>query len=1111
MSSVTEVKQSTGRWDLQLKEGTPREIIDNLTPFGHIAIAPGSIDVAQVGDNLLRQARYVGVFRGGKVAGEGFSLEGSGMTFWAGDEDGKGPLIVSVSASAATFATAIRAILPSAITEGTLYSVGGSATLTHTYQWETVKSALNFTTNAFSTPTVPVSWRINGDATIDAGPDSSLYNLNPTAILVKKDAVLRTGRGFDIIGISGDLQMEQAYNDYTTGVIVLGQGEGDATIAASATLPASAILYNDMHGNPVSFTRIVDEFDTESGVAAAVAASLLSRFDSPTYGATLSSDDYDVRGDFAVGDHVATFAPDIGFVDYSHEMYYEGVPINPMYLQVQGLTYPIEEGWTVGFRTMGGVWYDLSTFYVPSTGQTLIDVGDNPSGITELGFDIDRSRVIADSSVPATPVFGTFYSSNYLNVAGDTRAQILVSWSQPLNTDGSTIIDGHHYEIRYRPNVTAPYAATWGEMSGTNWGNAFTWMQPRVPPFTTTDWHVKEAPFDVTQTMINELFPSVLYEFQIRAVDGANPPNLSVWSASQAFTAARDTLPPAQPAAPIVAGSRLALQVIHYLGSSTGGNFTLDRDTQHLEVHVSGDPVFFPDASTLVGRLLVNAALLANTPVVGTFAVEETSERYVRVVAVDREGNRSNASNTATATADLIDDAHISDLTASKITAGTISTNLLVSGSIRTGEAGERTELNANGLQGYDEDGILSVNLANDPDQSGQFISFQSGGQTLAAVTSDGIGTFQSVYADHIFLGGDNVFDRLAREPARGIIAFGKDTNDIEGRGINQMRGYIELDFTAESGRAYAIHFQLDLDSTSSTAGERYIVNCLDGGTSPPSTASPQLFGTSESAVLSSGRNSTVKATGFFKCPDELAVGTHRLLLVFQGTVGTATARGADGPSLFWVSDEGPSDLYLNVSYLNDGGFASLTDGGGVSTVVPNPTPVQSYTRTYTAIWHGTYNEDLTLDPANSFIWQGDNPAGTDNENYRALIGFPEAMSTDLSGATIASATLTLHAAGWGRSSGGDAAIGWHDYVTLPDTWSSSHVAGDIQRGTGFPKVGSKAITLNSSMRNALSNPLQAKGIAVGPAPSDSDLYDGHFSSEEDTTYVPTLTVIYTR
>ena len=177
MSSVTEVKQAPGRWNILLDRSTPRELVDALTPFGHIAIAPGEINVEAVGDNLLREARYVGVFRGGKVAGEDISLTGSGMPFWLGDEDGKGPLIESVSASSATFAQAINAVLPAAIEAGTIYSTAGS--MTHRFQYEQPRTALNFIMNGFATPTVPVSWRVNGDATLDAGPGFATVQPDP--------------------------------------------------------------------------------------------------------------------------------------------------------------------------------------------------------------------------------------------------------------------------------------------------------------------------------------------------------------------------------------------------------------------------------------------------------------------------------------------------------------------------------------------------------------------------------------------------------------------------------------------------------------------------------------------------------------------------------------------------------------------------------------------------------------------------------------------------------------------------------------------------------------------------------------------------------------------
>jgi hypothetical protein len=1093
---------------LQLKSGTPQEIIDALTPFGHIAIAPGRIDVAQVGDNLLTQARYVGVFRGGKVAGEEFSLEGSGMPFWLGDEDGKGPIIESVSASAATFAQTINLVLPAAIGAGTIYSVAGSTT--HTFQWQTAKSALNWIANAYSTPTVPVSWRVNGDATLDAGPDVQLFNLTPDSILVKKDAVLRTGRGFDVVGISGDLQLESVYADYTTKVIVLGAGEGDATIAASATLAASAIPYNDMRGNKVAFTRLVDDLDADgTAIAPALAASLLSRFDSPAYGATLSSDDFDVRGDFSVGDHVAVFAPSIGFVDYSHEMYYEGVPINPMYLQVQGLTWPVEEGFTVGFRTMAGTWYDLSTYYKPSSGQTLIDVGDNPSGLTSLGFDIDRSRVVADASVPATPVFGTFYSSNYLNDQGETRSQVLVTWTEPDNTDGSTIIDGDHYEIRYRPLTTMPYPATWGEAAQDTWDELFTWQQPRVPAFTTDEWQVVQAPFETEQYMVLGLLPSVVYEFQIRAVDHANPPNRSAWSASQAFTAARDTLPPAQPAAPVVAASRLALQVLHYLGANAGGTFNLDRDLQLLEIHASTDPYFFPDDSTLLGRLQAGAALASQVPVVATFQVEDTIDLYVRVVAVDREGNRSNASPVAQSSALLIDDAHISDLTVSKITAGTISADWILAAAIKTGASGERLELNADGLQAYDDDGELSTNLSSTPSDTAEFISFRRNGDTLSSITADGVGTFQKVYANSIYLGGDSIYDKFVYEPPRGILAFGSSSSDVEGRGIDQNRGYIELAFDAEDGRAYRVHYSIECESTSAAAGERYVVDVLDGGSGIPDTASTNIGGGAFTATLDAGRNTTCAAPIFLRCPVDIAAGTHRLLIVFRATEGVATVRGTDGPALFWVEDVGPSDWFENNAVINDGGFLGAGAGGGVSSVPKNATAIKSYTVVYTSTWHGVYdNSSNALDVG--FAYQGD--WDLDNgTNHKTLLGFPPTMPTALSGATVADARLTMYANGW-RESNGTAVIGYHNHVDKPSTWTAGGhtVVADVQRKDDWPKIGAVTVLLNSTFKTALAAG-NALGIAVGPAPSLANVYAGRFDSDTSGTHPATLRIVYTK
>jgi len=95
----------------------------------------------------------------------------------------------------------------------------------------------------------------------------------------------------------------------------------------------------------------------------------------------------------------------------------------------------------------------------------------------------------------------------------------------------------------------------------------------------------------------------------------------------------------------------------------------------------------------------------AQIPVIFTAQVEETSARYVRVVAVDKTGNKSGPSDAATATALLIDDAHISDLTVSKVTAGTISASWVMAGEIKTADTGARARTSADGYELYNTAG----------------------------------------------------------------------------------------------------------------------------------------------------------------------------------------------------------------------------------------------------------------------------------------------------------------------------------------------------------------------------------------------------------------------
>jgi hypothetical protein len=710
--SVTEIKQALGGWEVRLRPNTPKEILDALSFYGHVAVVPGQLDPKQYGDNLLTQARYVGVYRG-KDSQDTFTLKGSGMAFWLGDEDDKGDVFeTAVTLTGVTFAAAVAALLPAggAITAGTINTIAGTYTGKH--QWETPRKAITYVTDTFGG-----EWRVNGNGTLDAGTVAQLYNVTPSALLTPR------GKGADLLrkALEGKLAMGVDVEDVTTRVVLLAEGAGDSIATGDADAPATP--FKDIHGNAMRATRIVSESGTESSNATVRAQLQLNRFVNPRRSVQLSSSSYDIKGTFKVGDYLEVYDPENGFYDILREIYWEGDRINPMALRCVEMSWPIEAGWTVAFRDINGVWIDLSRYYVPESGETTIVVGELARGLSSVGGEPVGVRpnlpeAGADFTVPAAPAWGTFSGGAYQPEDGQwTKAAILAVWTQPLNGDASTITDGDHYELRYRVNAFIGYGVRWGQLTGYRWGALSTnrWGAPITDPIDAGEWHVIFIPWGQTQFQIQELTPGVEYEFQIRAVDAANPPHQGPWSVSKFYVATGDLFAPAQPAAPSVAASRIAVQVTHTLGKASGGTYNLDPDLAYLEVHISDVTGFLADASTLKGRLSANNSnLIGNIPAVGTYQVESTTAVYVRVVAVDRSGNKSDASNEATVTALLIDNAHISDLTVSKVSAGTITATWLLAGAIKTAESGARVEIDNSGIRSYKTDGTqtLDVNSA---------------------------------------------------------------------------------------------------------------------------------------------------------------------------------------------------------------------------------------------------------------------------------------------------------------------------------------------------------------------------------------------------------------
>lgn len=777
--TVTEVRQALGSWELRLRETTPRSILDQINYFGHIVIVPNKVNPAEYGDALLAAARYVGVYRE-RSSSDQFLLRGAGMAFWLGDENGKGDVFETpVTLNAATFAASVAALLPpgGAVTAGTIHAVAG--TYTNVHRWQTSRQALDYLTSTFQ-----AEWRVNNIGTLDAGLIPDLYVTTPRAMIMRK----ASGRDLRQVALPGRLETGRDAADFTTRVVLLAEGEGDQIQTGDADIVANP--YNDIHGNDVAFTRLISESDTTADNADLRAQLYLNQFSVERQTISLGTSTYDIKGDVSVGDYVNVYDPDIGLVDEAREVYWEGQPINPMALRIVEMTYPVPEGWTVAFRRNDGTWLDLSPYYAGEEGDTTLVVGELSRSLASgepIGIRPNLPPSPAeDTTIPDSPAFLSFNVGSYQSdITNSTKSAIRLSWTTPLNTDSSTITDGDHYEIRYRVSAVLGYRVKWGQIgipssSPYKWGELLgnPWGAPISDPVADDPkWYTIFSPWGQNEATVAELTPGVTYEIQIRAVDLSG--HLGPYSASSFVTTVGDLFAPSTPAAPIVASSRIAIQVVHHLGKASGGTYNLEQDLDHLEVHVGGSNSYYPDATTLVGKLIANASMIgAQIPAVGTFSIEQTDQVHVKIRAVDRSGNKSSASVSATSTVTLIDDAHISDLTVSKITAGTISAAWIMGGSIRTAANGARVEINSTGVHGYTSAGVESIEM----DTAGTFRAKNASAQTQIEMGRLTDGTYGLAAVN-----GSGVLVPLSR------LAFGLKADFISATQFTTSTSYVDL------------------------------------------------------------------------------------------------------------------------------------------------------------------------------------------------------------------------------------------------------------------------------------------------------------------------------
>lgn len=1109
--SVQQVLEALGTFEFELLGNVPREVLDNIDHFDHIAIIPGRIDVRQYGDNSLSVARYVGVVRRKKIADDGrtnlieddIEITGVGMEFWLGDDDGKGAVIETpIEFTNQGFTTVINTLRPATVSNGTIYSVTGGYSGRHVYQ--TPRDAIKYVCDTLSTTTIPVGYKVNNTGSLDAGPESSLFVTTPQCIIMRKGST--QGEDMFMRALPSTVDMDIDMEDFSTRVVMLAEADGESLATGSAdiaTVAPGVNIYKDLFGNPLALTKMVSESDTLEANANTRASLALTDVIYPHRTLTISTQDYDIYGSFDIGDYIWVYDPDAGLVDVANEVYVRGIRINPLKLRVTENEFPITENYTVAHRDKNGVWTDISDYVHYEEEQTTnVTIGDFARDLTSTSnAAADRTGAVTppNFTIPAAPVWVTasFQTTNYVDSLGGPKARQKLVWSAPLNTDGSAITDGDHYEIQYRLNSGSQYAQTWAAASTLTWDQMNTWDQPVDPD--DTPWQTIISAWGDTTTIILELPVGTAFESKIRAVDRGG--NQGAFSTTAIWTTSQDNIPPSAPAAPVVAGNPVSIQVIHELGAASGGTFNLENDLAYLEVHYSADNNFFPTETSLAGHLRANQGMMqAHVPAVGTFSVPEISDIFVKVVAVDTGGNRSNASEASQVTAELIDDEHITNLTASKITAGELNADIILAASIKTGDVGQRMEFNALGLQAYNEQGDLVTNLSSSPSSTGEYIGFRdSDGNVVSQIDDMGNGSFQQVFAgSDLFVGGQSVpFDLIDPLP-RGIIALTTCTINSNATTAGDAAGQQIFNRiilpNVDSSRQYRIGYHIHLDPNGTFPG--YVgFYCRYNWDSPTTTASGVTFQdqwggratTSSSDVIVSGHHP-------FSNPVLSGNDLHFGFYVFAQIAGTRVQ--GDAWSRVWLEDIGPA---VDAQTFDPAG---TTDGGTGGT--------NAYTKTYSATWTGRYNGSNSLLNANTDIYQGFYDSG--NGNQRSVVGFDwNQIQSDLAGATITKVVVTLKNKHWYNSAGGTAVIGTHNSSASSAPSTCPTLNDNLGAFSEWPSLATWAVAVdNTDFGNALRDGT-AKGLCIGPGPTISHEYYGYFAGSNDATNKPKITISYTK
>ncbi len=353
----------------------------------------------------------------------------------------------------------------------------------------------------------------------------------------------------------------------------------------------------------------------------------------------------------------------------------------------------------------------------------------------------------------------------------------------------------------------------------------------------------------------------------------------------------------------------------------------------------------------------------------------------------------------------LIGDALIVNLTASKITAGTLSADVLLASKFYTDVSpNARVELDGLGLRAYDDTNKKTIDISS-LDGHGVFEDISIGGRSdfglkdpvtgegSAQINAEGNASFQNLFVAGLYVNGDSVQDFL-NEIGQGVIARSTKTlaSNRTATGSTQEDLY-EISCEVVAGRVYRINVD-PLPLLSSPAGEAggYHMYWTTDGSRP--TQASSLFGRSYVYCPTVNPDTTVD---FAKTWVSTTTGTTRFLLsLVHATAGTSD----------YVRLESGREIRITIEDLG----TEPPDTG----INPGDTLAQTKTFTYNFGWSADYAYTTGVRQGTGrFATEGQVIAGpTTQYTIYGLLGLTTAqqsqIASDLAGYTMNSVKLYM-------------------------------------------------------------------------------------------------------